>query len=263
MTGFIFDPAAGQIRIEAGTRTVATSEGLLIGLLPQLSGIDTSINVAFPDFSKAWLYDWRWISNYNFLNEKYGWVSSGQTSLTVLPQEFEQTQIIAAVPSGADYFKGHIRINRPSAPSHAWGGQPLNVLPPGDVWIPLTGSVLLEAEVNMSRLLSIYISNGNLVAQRKQTVGPAPGGYGQFGSTPFPFQATGSGGNWFPLGGAGLPVLGGSFVSSSGTSGGTFPPTTQLNQHKWNGSSPASTSDPTNYGSTYFIEIIGQFGRRS
>lgn len=238
-----------------------------MNLLPEADGYAGTINVPFPDFSKAWLYIFAWQTDYNAFAEEYGWSSLGQTLLTALPQEWESTTVLASVPAGADYFRGLIKLNRTTSPTHDWGGQPVNVLQPQNVWIPLTGSILVENELIMARVFSIYIDGGNLVLYQKQSIGPAPGGYGLFGyGLSAPTQADGSGGQWNGIGGEGLPIWGQVsepyLKTSSGTAGGVFPPAGFL-KHKWDGPDPASMSDPTSFASTYSVQIKGQFGRRS
>lgn len=263
MKGFEFDPPNGRMRFFNEAREVAISEGKLINMLPS-PVFDATIGVSFPDFSKDWLYIWSFSSTVGGLGgNQYGWTSQGQTSRTVVPQEWSQVANLMAVPDGCDLFWGRVNITRTGAPSHSWGGQAIDVLPPQNVWVPFNGSMLVEKEDLMARAFSIFIEEGQLKLHRQQSVGAAPGGYGAYGDQGADYTSSKQGGEWHYFSQPGLPVWGSGsspyFKSSNGVT--NLPPFSEVYTHKWDGPDPASTSDPTNYSSTYQVQVYGQFGR--
>jgi hypothetical protein len=167
------------------------------------------------------------------------------------------------------------------------------------VWIPLTGSFLLEQSVGIARALSIYVEGGYLKLHQQQTVGPAPGGWGphshnygepgQFHSgtleSMFPTHAQGGetlyydgpagwplwyGGDTAPYRVVATYTAGGGYFTAEGDgyfrgiSAGHFswPGYQRLSQTLF-AVTRGTTTDPTNMGSTWQVEIVGKFGRRS
>lgn len=269
MKGFDFDPVAGRISFINGSRTVASTDGTLVCFLPEADNYEDTISVVFPDLTTSILYNHWWISQYT-TGDVYIMDEGCVTQVVAVPQEWEDTTILAAAPDGADIFASKVRINRTGNPS-TWGGSSIDVLPKQNVWIPFTGSVLCEAELDMCRAFSLYIEDGNLVLHRQQSVGPAVGGYGAYGSS----NPVGAGG------GPGVTSTGGSNTALS-TQGfpcynidsrsiasypedpfglGNAPAKPVANAY--GGSQQCSISDPTNYQSTYTVDIVGKFGRRS
>ena len=255
----------GKITINKGARTVATSDGTLVNLLGSPS-INTTFDVAFPDFPKGKAYWWQFVSDYNDFASQYGWISEGRCQFTRTPQEWSQPSIIGVVPAGADLFKSRIRISRTGAPTHTWVSQSIDVLPKENVWMPFNGSCLVEAELGMARAFSIYISGSDLVLHRQQTMGPPSGGFGSAGNASPGLMVDTAGQEWSARGGAeGMSVWSDNNSPYYKYSSGTSPslPLGTYDNHKWSGSDPCSETDPTNYASTYSVDLIGQFGRRS
>lgn len=254
----------GQFSIVDAGYVVSPANGKMINLL-QTPVFDDTINVSFPDFSKGIFYAWHWQSAYNGFNKAYAWGNDGASFVTVTPQEWSDTIVLGPAPVGADLFLCRVRISRTKSPSHSWSGQSVGVHQPQDVWLPLNGTIVVEREVApmMARAFSLYIENGNLVLHRQQSVGAATGGYGPFGNGgSIPTSQSGSGALSYGAT-SGVPVLKIQGRVSSGVKYGTFPPTSQITQHRWDGSARCSTGDPTNYSSEYLVEVFGQFGSRS
>lgn len=253
----------GKIVVIKDGRTVFTTDGQLINMLP--SPFVETIPVVFPDFNKGKAYRWSWESDYNSIADQYGWTCDGACQFTVLPQEWSATTVVGSVPEGADLFWSRMRINRTVAPSHTWIGQSIDVQPPQNVWIPGQEG-LLEAEFNMARMFSIYIDGDDLKLFRQQTVGPASGGFGTAGNASPSSLTDTSGQTWHHFGTTGMPVYinqSAPYAKSSSGTTGIIPPYEHYQKHKWNGSDPASQTDPTNYASTYSVDVYGQFARRS
>jgi len=262
-----FSVEDGKIVITKGARTVATTDGTLINALTS-PVFDDTITVNFPDPPKGRAGFWSFSSSYNFIDEAYGWGSTGQTHFTRLPQEWAQTSVIGSVPTGADLFWARIRINRTTAPSHTWLTQTIAVRPKENVWLPFSGSVIVEATYGMVRAFSIYIDGSDLVLHRQQTIGPKTRGYGAAGDTTVQFQQSSSWAEMYGHGSEGMAVC----IStsspyrkvSSGVKIGEFnAPSSECFRHKWNGSDPPSQTDPTDYESEYSVDVYGQFARRS
>ncbi len=264
-----FGIESGQIVIRNGSRVVSTTNGTLVNLLPAANDYSSTINVVFPDFTKDYLYNWNWVNDY-FANpngaNSVAEDNTCTTQVTVVPQEWSDTTVLAAAPSGADIFVAMVRLNRTVNPSHSWGGSAIGVLPPANVWLPFTGSVLVEAEVGMCRAFSLYLSGGNLVLHRQQSVGVPPGGWGTYGNSGFSFfaPADGTGGENVYGSAQGIPVVQIDQQDSAATieSVNLLTPQFKTN-HRRGGANACSVSLSTNFGSTYSVEITGKFGRRS
>jgi len=269
MKGFEFDPGASRISFINGTRTVASTDGTLVCFLPEADNFIDTISVVFPDVPTSIFYNHWWVSQYT-TGDVYIMDEGCVTGVVATPWEWEDTTVLAAAPDGADIFASKVRINRTGNPS-TWGGATIDVLPKQNVWIPFTGSVLCEAELCMSRAFSLYIDGGDLVLHRQQSVGPPMGGYGAYGSS----SPVGAGG------GPGVTSTGGtnSALSEQGflvytiesKSIASYPedpfglgnPPNKPVANAYGGAQQCSISDPTNYQSTYTVDIIGKFGRRS
>lgn len=258
----------GQIVIREGARVVATTNGTLVNLLP--TEFTANIDVAFPDFQKSLIYHWRWFNDYNSLAEQVGQFNACASGVVAVPQEFAQASILAAAPAGADIFVARVRINRINHPSHDWIESPMTPLVIQNQWLPFSGSVLVEAEVGMARAFSLYISGGNLVLHRQQSVCVAPGGYGVYGG-PIGWNVGDPDGE--RRGGEILARDEQGFLvyrieekfSSRVISGGSFG-FSAYQSHRISGfgaTDSCSMVDPTDYASTYRVNIVGKFGRRS
>lgn len=263
--GMIFDPATSSLKFVAGSREVISNAGKMVNFLPPAEDFTTTFNVVFPDFSKDYLYTYSHVFDHGALAGQVAMDSSCGTFITVVPQEYSTTTNLDTVPTGADIFIAEIRLTRTAAPSHSWGGSSIDPLPPMGTWIPFNGSILMEAELGMVRAFSLYISGGNLVLHRQQSVSTAPGGYGSWGTTYSWLSGNdGSGGSNTHGGTAGIPVVPITVVNvpvvyytpNIGT------PNRDARTEQ-GGPNACSTSLSTNFSSTYQVEIRGKYGRRS
>ncbi len=278
MKGFVFDPVARKMDINAGGGRVTLSipDSFPVLLLP--TEHSQTVNAAFPDVPKGRYFYHYWSAQYAVGN----WFTTeqGYSLVTATPQEWSQVTVLADAPPDTDIFPALVRVNRTVSPSHNWLNESIAVLVPQNVWIPLTGSLLLEAATCFARALSIYIETnpldtnyGKLVLHQQQSVGVSPGGYGTLpGGEPSALSSIPPPGQNFQQGGevlgSGYPVYQGpnvapQYKATSGP-GDVFAFSVAVRQtHRQSGSNPPSISDPTNYGATWQIEIRGQFGRRS
>ncbi len=252
------DIQGGDIEITTGARKVWGTDGVLVNLLPPAFDYTTTITVAFPDFTKDYAYNWWW-TIIGPVASQWSHDNGCTTQVTIPPQEWEETTVLAAAPAGADIFLSRVRITRTGSPTHAWGGSTVQMLPPSNVWLPFSGSVLMEAELGMARAFSLYLSGGNLVLHRQQSVANPPGGFGEYGSwTPF---GNSFGGEWVFGVQPGIPVV----PIQSRDSDPNFETNKGLpkGNHRRGGGDACSTNLATNFASTYQVEIVGKFGRRS
>jgi hypothetical protein len=278
----------GEMTIVKGGRTVLTTAGRLVPGLP--SGYDyvATATLTFPDFSKDWLYSWRWRSQYvrGSSGQQYKLDEAGYSFVSVPPQETSSSTTLQAAPSSfVNLFMPLIRINRTTAPSHTWFGNTIAVKPPSNVWIPYTGSVLLEEQPGMARAFTLRISGGNLVMEQQQSVSGGPGfnaaaGYNGTSTTmPYGQINTGTtssggddaaGGEWAYGSAVGLAVYSNASVTPMQIAVDYTPfaqdPTLPMNARRttgnaYVGAAPASITDPTNYHSIYSIEIAGKYSR--
>lgn len=270
-SGFELYNGNQDFRILDGTRTVLTTEGMLINLLPPEEDIDLTFSVIFPDFSKDYLYNWQHIFGYTSLGNSVGYDSACQVQLTIPEQSFEDEINLMAAPTSSDIFVGSITMNRTSAPSHTWNGLPINPLQKMGSLTPfISGSVLAEAAIGMARAFSIYVSGGFLKLHRDQSVSTAPGGWGGYGTTyDWVNPADGGGGENVFGSNPGIPVLltatndvAAYQVSPANSPVGTVPSDTRTRR---GGPNACAIPNPAsfNYGSTYSVNLKGAFGRRS
>lgn len=267
MKGFRFDPVAKRISFLDGARVAASTDGTLVNLLP--SFYEATVSLVFPDLATSVLYNHWWITQYTESN-KYITDEGCVTSVVAIPQEWSDTTILAAAPAGADIFAASVNLTRTGNPS-PWGGATIDVLPKQGQWMPFFGSMLVEAELNMARAFSLYIDGGNLVLHRQQSVGPASGGYGSYGNSA-PVGAGGGpgvtsrGGSNSAISTQGMPVYQiesksiDSYIQEPfGLGSAPNKPVAMA----YGGSQQCSLADPTNFQSTYSLQIKGRFGRRS
>ena len=258
--GIEFDGSRIQIWNEA--RVVATTDGTLVNFLTTEEVY--SFNAAYPDVPKAEVYFWSWVSSYSSGAGEYGWGCTGIAAVGARPQEWSNTLVLGAAPAGADIFLGRAKLTRSVNPSHNWVNQPLVAPPFNDVWVPINGSMMLEEAWGFGRALSVYISGGNLVCFLQQTVGPAPGGFRSWGASSPQALSFSQGGENYSAN-PGIPVYSPTTAPgrkvSSGTTDNTF--WIDFTKHHRDATDRATYSDPTNYASTYAVEVRGRFGRRS
>jgi hypothetical protein len=272
--GMIFDPDDERLTIINGSRTVATSDGTLVNLLT--TGISlTGQTATFPDFNKSDAYVWTTSTkNVPFSSpDKWQHGESCVVFITALPQEYSAVTALASVPDGADFFVGQVKLTRSTAPASTWMGRTIAMLPKSGQWLPIPGafSALMEADVGMARALHFYIDDNpasgtyrKLVMQVQQSVGPAIGGYGSFGSVVAPTGGSANGGAVTAGGaGQGIPIA----VRAGAKSYGYEPAggdTTQFAiAYSESGGSPCARGDTTSYSDIYTFDLKGRFGRRS
>lgn len=263
-----FEIVAGQMKVTNGSRVVSTTEGTLVNLLPAANDVSLSFNAVFPDVPKGELHTWYADTNDDPLTiGSYANREACSARITATPQEWSQMTILMAVPTGADIFVGRMKLVRSVAPSHAWGGRALDMLPKSNEWLPFSGSVLLEAEFDFARALSVFIESGNLVLHQQQSVGPAPGGYGiAIPASNARREYTKS--KLIPGAVEGIPIYyPGNFSPwyITSTDYVSFSQFKQDHRHAVGsmGQATVPSPDPTNYGATYAVEVVGKFGRRS
>jgi hypothetical protein len=270
MKGIEFDATDGRITIVNGARTVATTDGTLINLLPDEVSIDDE-TATFPDFDKSNTYVWTW--SFTSVVGGYDNRSSCVTSISVLPQEYSHTTTLMSAPDGADFFIGMVRVNRTTAPSHTWMDATIDPPVSEGEWVPWAGSMLIESDINFCRALHIYIDDDPLsatyrkfVMRVQQSVGPPDGGLD----------------DEFPNGGSGVSVSVGGVVNGANTTSGPTsgfavvqrdakqtqqvqanPGTNWKARHWTAGSNACARDDNTDYTSVYSVDIRGRFGRRS
>ena len=257
----------GQIVIEKDGRIVSTTEGTLVNLLPDTYDFEDTISVVFPDFTKDYAYNWQWLNDYNSFASQVAMDNSCSSAISVPAQEWSSETDVADIPSGVDFVFGLVRINRTVAPSHSWGGNTIDMVQPSNVWIPFSGSLLMEAEVGMARAFSLYQSGGKLKLHRQQSVSVPPGGWGSYGNAGFSaiFPSDGNGGEWVYGSAPGIPVVAIETRDSAGTiyGSGVGQQPDYKTTHRIGGSDACSTSLSTNFSSTYSVEVVAKFGRRS
>jgi hypothetical protein len=257
----------GQIVIEKDGRIVSTTEGTLVNLLPDTYDFEDTISVVFPDFTKDYAYNWQWLNDYNSFAGQVAMDNSCSSAISVPAQEWSSETDVADIPTGADFVFGLVRINRTSAPSHSWGGNTIEMVQPSNVWIPFSGSLLMEAEVGMARAFSLYQSGSKLKLHRQQSVSVPPGGWGTYGDPGFSgfSPADGNGGEWVYGSAQGIPVVA---IETRDSAASTLDVTivnmpSYKETHRRGGSAACSTSLSTNFSSTYSVEVVAKFGRRS
>jgi len=269
--GFQIDVATSKMEFVNGARTVQTTVGKLITLLPTEYTF-LAQTLTFPDFTKDELYMWTTSNRLQPLSSpsKYQHGESCAVMITAVPQEYSNVATLMAAPSGVDFFMGWAKISRTTAPANTWQGRTLAVLPVENQWMPISGamSALMEAEVGMARAMHIYISGGNLVMEAEQSVGAATGGYtgntnGVSGFSRYDGLNYNDRGNALYSTTQGIPIYNRDSKSYGYTTpaGGSI--TTVWDTYERGGSSPCARTDTTNYQSIYSVDIKGRFGRRS
>lgn len=255
-----------DIRFWDGERLVLGSDGTMAMLIEAIDVSD--IEVSFPSPVMDYAYCYRHFQDYQFGldgSDNYFKASFGQVIFTALPEETKLTQVVQAAPAGADVFFGQVRLTRTKDPSHSWNDAPLFVIPQVEQWITWSGSALVEAALGFARAIDIYITGGNLVIRRQQSVSTPAGGYGSWGDAiGNPQLQDRLGGETLYNVAPGVPAL--KITSSPYRKSSTSTQTTSglpsgFQIHRRSGSDPCSTVDPSDYSSIYAIDIRGYFGR--
>lgn len=270
---FGIDPVTGQFTVKYGSRTVQTTGGTLVCLLPTLHSF-AGRTVTFPDPPKDWIYAWRGRNDYGFNPspsepDSYAQSQVAVTFFTRTPQEYESAQTLMAAPDGADFFVGFVKLTRTTAPSHTWSQRDLLPLQKEGQWIPWMGSGLMEAGVGLARAMHLVIEGGSLKLVAEQSVGPPTGGASHtWGHYPSIFvSGNDREGGIFEYDVAAGQIVWWSTDSPYGKSASRIVDTDfspgQFITLQRTGSNPTSTTDPTNYQSIYSVDVKGYFGRRS
>lgn len=274
--GFVFDPSTGTMEFKDGVRDAWTvPSGKLVTRLPT-PHTETNYNAVFPDFSKDRFYRHAWTSASNVGAGTWDLNESCATGISVLPQEWSSVVDLADAPDEANLFVMMIRLTRTVNPSHNWLNAAIPKLVKEDVWIPCTGSILLEGSLGMARAMSIYVDVDpmsshyrKLVLHLEQSVAVAPGGYGTVGSgenVQVPTSGTANGGEFVYTTSAGVPV----YIPASSPSVKSryelydpFVPIAPINPQlmRRGGAQQCTITDPTNYSSTWQFDLTGQFAR--
>lgn len=251
--------------IEQDGREPFTTAGDLLMLLT--SEQTFTANLVYPDAVKTEIYGWTWVSDDDPFSSDYAWGATGQSLVGALPQEWSNTVVLGAAPSGANIQMGRAAFTRSVSPSHSWWSYPLDVLVPTGVEMQIAGSFILEQAPGFCRAVSIYIDGGNLVAFLQQSISVGAGNYNAWGnSTPVPGNS--AGGENTSSGGASIPVYANSASPYRRTGSGIAPigvgpgsVGTQIARFRNGGASEATYLDPTNYSSTYALTVKTRFGR--
>lgn len=276
MKGEIFDPVLKELKWVDGTRTMMTSTGKLVPLLPaeyDYVGVQT---FAYPDVAKSKAYLHRWQTEYVTVNgADYFW---GRGSACVAwvgarPQEWSQTTVLETAPAGADFAVVLAKFTRTAVPTHGWvGGQPVNVHVDQNVTIPFVGSLLMETgDPGFARAASIYIDSlGRLVLHRQQSVSVPPGGWGSretSSGTPGSNGYTEYGSDWYPMSQQCMPLFTGSGSPNKRHASDTRPDSiavpSPLRTCDKGSSAACSITDTSDYGSTWQLNITVMYCNRT
>lgn len=256
---------SGELAVTDGGQPVFDPTHRLVSMLPAANDFSLTVPIVFPDFTKDYAYSWTWVNDYSSLANQVAEDNSCSTQLTIVPQEWEAETDLLALPSGVNIIFMLGRITRTAAPSHGWGGSPIETRVKTGVWLPWSGSAMVEAEIGMTRAFSIYEKAGQLKLHREQSVGPPPGGWGSYGGPPFSYfsPADGSGGEIVYGSAQGIPVVQIQLRNSPASAYGNdiFAPPYKTN-HRIGGADACSVSISTNFSSTYQLELVGKLGRR-
>lgn len=261
-----FDILGGEITIKSGSRTTFTTEGTLVNLLPSSFNYVDTVSVEFPQVLKTKLYRHNWsIASVGFDND-WGMGSAGQAWIGARPQEYSNVTVLESAPAGVDFVQVFLRLSRTKAPTHTWSGLPIEVMPILGQYIPFSGSTMLETGLGFARAASIYLSGGNLVLHKQQSVMKVPAG---FGSVAGGTLSNRYGTDWYGNPNQGLPVwIGGAGSQTADQKfikAGPGGPSTSLRLRTadFGGPNQAVITDATDYRSTWEFDIIAKYGRRS
>jgi hypothetical protein len=198
--------------------------------------------------------------------------------ITPLVPDLSTETILAAAPPGTTDFIAKVTLTRTKAPANTWNGTTIQVRPEEGVEITYAGgSILLEQVLGMSRSMSLYIENNNLVLHQQQSVGPGPGfannNAGGNGGNSMEYQNSdlSEAGEW-SYGGSGPGLI----VAARASDSYSYQVLTQkpkgsdpgpgwsgylrrFNNNAGIGSRAVAVDDNTDYSSTYALGITGKF----
>lgn len=272
--GMEIDPISGQLKFPYGSRVAQTTDGTLINLLSTLRSWTGKV-LTFPQPPMDYAYGWSGSQNWGFnpdpnIPDSYAQNNQCQVWFTALGQEYQAGQTLMAAPAGADIFFGFVKLTRTAAPGHTWYGRNLDPVLPVGQWIPWNGSGMLEAGFGLTRLMHLAIEGGNLRLTAQQSVSDKPmGGLpSEFGAYPsiFTFKGDKSGGHFMYGTTPGFVVwmsTAAPYRKSSNRTINTDSTPSGYATHERGAPDQCSTVNPTNYVSTYSVDVKGYFGRRS
>lgn len=268
MSGFEID--SNRIVITNGPRTVATTDGTLLQFLTTEQTYSTDID--FPHVNKTQLYQYEYSVTWA-TGSNYAATRKARSVVGALPQEWSNTVVLGAAPAGADLFVGRISLTRTTHPSHTWRGADITPLLPSGKYFQLTGTVLVEAALGISRAVTIDVQGGNLVARLQHSVGPAAGNFRVSGVMPPQIPSSPSttyrGAENVAVDGEGIPIwwtdTAPYYVNEFQTFTAVFPngPDTWARYVRYGQPGAVAYTDPTSYATRYAITVKGRFGRRS
>lgn len=178
------NPSTGDIFVEGSGGQIRWSTGLPpVNLLPEANWIESSLTVAFPDFSKFINYGHtRWYSPPTWQGPGNTWTPSNSqdtcVSVTMIEPENRVLSAITigSVPSGVNYIDVRVKLSRSNSP-HNFRDQAVPSLIPNE-WVCLPGgSCLVEATEIWRRSFDIVLSGTTVQLIRRQSVvdpGPEP-----------------------------------------------------------------------------------------
>ena len=265
----------GQIVITNGSRTVATTGGTLLQFLTDEQTF--AANIDFPDPDKAQLYQFEYQIQ-RAPGDNYFAIRKARSSVGALLQEWSNTVVLGEAPEGADLFVGRASMVRTISPSHTWLNQNIAQVIPSGQYFQLTGSVLVEAAIGITRSMTVDVQGGNLVARLQHSVGPAAGNFRQIGTMPPASPDSAISPNNITSGAENIVVGGGDvfpvwwtdtapYYLNEGEANPSVGPTggsrlwCQYAAYGW--PHAVSYTDPTDYSTRYAITVKGRFGRRS
>lgn len=216
------NPSSGAVFVEGtGGQVRWSTQFPPVNLLPEANWINTSLTVAFPDFSKFINYGHtRWFNPPTWQGPGNTWTpsSSQDTCVSATMIEAENRVLgpttIGSVPSGINYIDVRVRLNRAKSPFN-FRDQSVPSLIPNE-WVSLPGgSCLVEATAIWRRSFDIVLSGTTVQLVRRQSV-ITPPSEPTSGTPP-------ERNSWLPRSGAGADPWGQSSYQGWGwISGGTF-----------------------------------------
>ena len=269
MKGYRFDRAARRLEFINDSRTVATTDGTLVCMLPTIHSFTGQL-VTFPDFQKDKWYHWDFQTAWSPLAPPNGQIDLLEHChiwISAIEQEYDQVaQTLMAAPDGSDFVMARLQLSRTTAPTHTWIGSTIGVLPVQNEWIPMNGgSILVEAQIGMARAMHLEVVGGNLVLSAQQSVGQAAlNDWVAFGDAWPAGFASRNGGQQSYFTNKGLPIYDPNTATSkkTRTDNANWPVNVGRALHQ-GGSEQCTYTDATNYQSVYSVDVEVQFGRRS
>lgn len=175
--GRVHNDTPGVITVEgSGSETRWSSDFPPVNLLPEADWIETSLSVAFPDFTKFVNYGHsRWWEPPTWPGPGTEWTpsESGDTCVSITMIEPENRVLgptdIGTIPADANYIDVRVKLSRTNDP-YSFRDQTVPPLIP-DEWVSLPGgSCMVEATEIWRRSLDIVLSGSTVQLIRRQSV---------------------------------------------------------------------------------------------